>query len=114
MSTNSEFDILETSIQNIQKGLADGKVTSEDLVKFYLARIDKYDQQGPKLNSIITINPKVLEEAKTLDQERKTKGPRGPLHGIPIVLKDNFDTYDMPTTGGNKAMAKSQPSKDAF
>jgi amidase len=110
----NDFKILEASIQDLQKGLADGKVTSEDLVKFYLDRIDKYDQKGPKLNSVITINPKALEEAKALDQERKTKGPRGPLHGIPIVLKDNFDTFDMPTSGGNKEMAKSQPSKDAF
>lgn len=112
--TKSAFNMLETSMQGIQKGLVSGKVSSEDLVKFYLARIDKYDQQGPKLNSIITINPKALEEAKALDKERKIKGPRGPLHGIPIVLKDNFDTFDMPTSGGNKAMAKSQPSKDAF
>jgi len=110
----SQIEVIEASIQDLQKGLTDGKVTSEDLVKFYLARIDKYDQQGPKLNSIITINPKAQEEAKALDQERKSKGPRGPLHGVPIVLKDNFDTYDMPTSGGNIAMAKSQPSKDAF
>ncbi len=114
LSAHGEFKILETSIQVIQKGLTDGKLTSEDLVKFYLARIDKYDQQGPKLNCIITINPNALKEAIVLDQERKTKAPRGPLHGIPIVLKDNFDTFDLPTTGGNKAMAKSQPSKDAF
>ena len=114
VSSNSDFSILETSIQVLQQGLATGKVTSVDLVKFYLARIDKYDQQGPKLNCLITINPNALKEAIALDQERKTKGPRGPLHGIPIVLKDNFDTFDLPTTGGNKAMAKSQPSKDAF
>ncbi len=113
-TTKNAFNMLETSIQGIQKGLASRKVTSEELVKFYLARIDKYDQQGPKLNSIITINPKALEEARALDNERKIKGPRGPLHGIPIILKDNFDTFDMPTSGGNKAMAKSQSSKDAF
>gem|GEM_PF-325633 len=112
--TKSEFKILEASIQDIQKGLTDGEVTSEKLVKFYLARIDKYDQHGPRLNSIITINNKALKEAKDLDQELINKGPRGPLHGIPIVLKDNFNTYDIVTTGGNKAMAKSQPSKDAF
>lgn len=113
-SANNEFSILETSINVLQKGLMDGKVTSDDLVKFYLARIDQYDQQGPKLNCIITINPKALEEAKILDQERKIKGPRGPLHGIPIVLKDNFDTFDLATSGGSIAMAKSQPLKDAF
>jgi len=112
--SNNGFSILEASIQVLQKGLLDGKITSEDLVKFYLTRIDQYDQQGPKLNCVITINPTAMEEANLLDQERKTNGSRGPLHGIPIVLKDNFDTFDLATTGGNKAMATSQPSKDAF
>jgi amidase len=112
--TKSEFKILEASIQDIQKGLSEGKVTSEQLVKAYLERIDKYDKQGPKLNSIILVNPKALEEAKALDKELKEKGPRSPLHGVPIILKDNFDTFDMPTSGGNKAMKDSQPSKDAF
>lgn len=110
----SEFKILEASIQDIQKGLTEGKVTSEELVKFYLARIEKYDQQGPKLNSIIYLNKKALDEAKALDKELKEKGPRSPLHGVPIILKDNFDTFDMPTSGGNKAMKDSQPTKDAF
>ncbi|MDB5775822.1 MAG: Amidase [Herbaspirillum sp.] len=114
MSPNGTFDMLEANIQSIQKALAAKKISSEDLVKFYLARIDKYDQQGPKLNAVITLNPKALEEAKALDTERRTKGPRGPLHGIPVVLKDNYDTFDMPTSGGNKAMANSQPAKDAF
>lgn len=110
----SEFKILEASMQDIQKGLKDGKVTSEDLVKFYLDRIEKYDKQGPKLNSIIYLNKKAVEEAKALDKELKEKGPRSPLHGVPIILKDNFDTFDMPTSGGNKAMKDSQPAKDAF
>ncbi|NLI91647.1 MAG: amidase [Peptococcaceae bacterium] len=110
----SESPFLETSIQDLQKGLSEGKYTSEEIVRFYLDRIEKYDKQGPKLNSVILVNPKAIEEAKALDQERKSKGARGPLHGIPIVLKDNFDTADMPTSGANKAMAKSQPLKDAF
>lgn len=110
----SDFKILEASIQDIQKGLTEGKVTSEDLVKFYLDRIEKYDKQGPKLNTIIYLNKNALEEAKALDKELKAKGPRSPLHGVPIILKDNFDTFDMPTSGGNKAMKDSQATKDAF
>lgn len=110
----SEFKIMEANILDLQKALSEGKVTSQELVKFYLDRIEKYDKQGPKLNSVILVNPKALDEAKALDEERKNKGSKGPLHGIPIVLKDNFDTFDMPTTGANKAMAASQPSKDAF
>lgn len=105
---------MEASIQDIQKGLSDGKVTSEQLVKAYLERIEQYDKQGPKLNAIILVNPKAIEEAKALDQELKEKGARSPLHGVPIILKDNFDTYDMPTSGGNIAMKDSQPTKDAF
>lgn len=105
---------MEASIQDIQTGLSDGKVTSEQLVKAYLERIEKYDKQGPKLNSIILVNPKATEEAKALDQELKEKGARSALHGVPIILKDNFDTFDMPTSGGNIAMKDSQPTKDAF
>ncbi len=78
-----------------------GTVTSEQLVTRYLARIEAYDKQGPKINSVITLNTEALALARALDMERKTKGPRSPLHGIPVVLKDNFDTKDMPTTGGS-------------
>lgn len=60
-----------------------------------LARIEAYDNQGPKLNAVITLNPKALETARALDAERKSKGPRSPLHGIPVLLKDNYDTFDM-------------------
>lgn len=113
-SEGEKFTIMEASIADIQKALDSGKTSSEELVKFYLDRIEKYDQKGPKLNSIIYINPKALDEAIALDKERKEKGSRGPLMGVPIILKDNFDTFDMPTSGGNKALEKSQPTKDAF
>lgn len=106
--------ILEADINALQKELNSGKITSEELVLFYLDRIKKYDQQGPKLNSIITLNPRAIETAKSLDKERLEKGSRGPLHGIPIVLKDNINTSDMPTTGASKAMKNSQPKKEAF
>lgn len=108
------YDVVEATIRDLQNALASGQVTSRELVETYLQRIESYDQQGPKLKSILAINPKAIEEAKVLDEERKTKGVRGPLHGIPIVLKDNFGTYDMPTTGGSKALAGSIPLNDAF
>jgi amidase len=112
--TVKQFNVMEASIADIQKALKNGDVTSEQLVDFYIKRINKFDKQGPKLNSIIAINPKAFEEARALDKELKEKGPRSPLHGVPIILKDNFDTFDMPTTGGNLAMKYSQPTKDAF
>ncbi|MDR3671237.1 MAG: amidase [Holophaga sp.] len=80
----------------------------------YLARIAAYDQNGPALNSIVVLNPHALLDADRLDQERKSRGPRGPLHGIPVLLKDNYDTMDMPTSGGTLALARMQPTADAF
>jgi len=88
-------------IQQLQAAMAAGRVTSEALVGMYLNRIAAYDQQGPVLNTLIRLNPRAAAEAAALDQERKTKGPRGPLHGIPIVLKDNYDTQDLPTSAGS-------------
>ena len=79
-----------------------------------LARIDAYDRKGPRLRAMITVNLKALETARVLDAERKAKGPRSPLHGIPVVLKDNFDTADMPTTGGSLKLEGSVPPDDAF
>ncbi|MFC5651471.1 amidase family protein, partial [Paenibacillus solisilvae] len=108
------FVIEEATIEDLQKALASGQLTSEALVKFYLQRIDEIDKAGPKLNSIITVNQQALETAIELDKERKTKGPRGPLHGIPVILKDNYDTADMPTTGGSASLKGTVPVKDAF
>jgi Asp-tRNA(Asn)/Glu-tRNA(Gln) amidotransferase A subunit family amidase len=89
-------------------------VTSRQLVEAYLARIRKYDQDGPHINAFITLNPNALETADALDAERRTKGPRGMLHGIPIVVKDNYVTEGMPTTGGSKALAGFESGRDAF
>ncbi|MFC5648540.1 amidase family protein [Paenibacillus solisilvae] len=108
------FVIEEATIADIQKALASGQLTSEALVKFYLQRIDAIDKAGPHLNSIITVNPHALETAIELDKERKTKGSRGPMHGIPVILKDNYDTADMPTTGGSASLKGTVPVKDAF
>ncbi len=92
-----------------------GKVTSARLVQWYIRRISKTDRDGPRLSSIAEVNPDALEIARLLDQERKDKGARGPLHGIPIVLKDNIGTADgMETTAGSLALVGSRPRKDAF
>jgi amidase len=108
-----QFDVVEASIADIDAALAAGKVTSRQLVEAYLARIAAYDQAGPRLNAVITLNKAALAQADALDAERRQKGPRGPLHGVPILIKDNFDTADMPTSGGTLALATLQPSADA-
>src|SRR4051794_33181376 len=108
------FDLSTASIADIQAAMDQGALTSEKLVQLYLARIAAYDQQGPKLNAVLTLNKNALAEARALDIERKDKGPRSPLHGIVVLAKDVYDTHDMPTTGGFKPMATSQPSRDAF
>jgi Asp-tRNA(Asn)/Glu-tRNA(Gln) amidotransferase A subunit family amidase len=108
------IEVTEASIPQLQAALASGAVTSRQLVAAYNARIAAYDQSGPALNSIVTLNPAALAQADALDRERKAKGPRGPLHGIPVLVKDNFDTSDMPTTAGTLALATLQPPHDAF
>ena len=108
------FDVVEATIRELQDALTAGRVTSVQLVDAYLARIDAYDQRGPALNAMIRLNPNARSEAAGLDEERAARGPRGPLHGIPIILKDNYDTVDMPTTAGSIALAGLVPPDDAF
>ncbi|MGH9221423.1 MAG: amidase family protein, partial [Vicinamibacterales bacterium] len=108
------FEVHEQSIVDLQSAMTSGRVTSRGLVDSYLARIQAYDQAGPRLNSIVLLNARAREEADALDRERAEKGPRGPLHGIPVLVKDNYDTADMPTSGGALALATLQPSADAF
>jgi amidase len=108
------FDVAEQSIPDLQNAMRSGQVTSRQLVEAYLARIRKYDQDGPRINAFIALNPKALETADALDAERRSRGPRGMLHGIPIVVKDNYVTADMPTTGGSKALAGFESGRDAF
>jgi Asp-tRNA(Asn)/Glu-tRNA(Gln) amidotransferase A subunit family amidase len=106
---------MEATIAQIHGAMLDGRLTCRELVEFYLKRIEAYDQQGPKLNSIILINPRALAEADALDAALKKSGKlSGSLHGIPLLLKDNFDTFDMPTTAGSVSLAGFTPSKDAF
>ena len=110
----AQFDLGTATIADINAAFSAGALTSEKLVQLYLARIEAYDQKGPALNAVITLNPKALEIARALDAERKAKGPRSPLHGIPVLAKDVFDTFDMPTSGNFKPMEFSQPSRDSF
>ena len=107
------FELTTASIADIHAAVDAGKLTYEGLVGLYLKRIEAYDKQGPRLNAVITVNPRALEIARGLDAERKATGRRGPLHGIPIAVKDNIDTADMPTTAGNEVFAGSRPAVDA-
>ncbi len=109
------FALEEATIAGLQEMMTSGKATSESLVSLYLKRIDRIDRGGPGLNAVIQTNPDALAIARELDNERKEKGPRGPLHGVPILIKDNIDTADkMETTAGSLALLGSKPAKDAF
>jgi len=110
----SSFDVTEKSIVQMLAAQRIGTVTSRDLVEKYTARIKAYDQDGPRLNAMIALNPKALEQADALDAERRAGRVRGPLHGIPIVVKDNYATADMPTTAGSLALAGWETRRDAF
>ena len=106
--------VVEATITDLQRGMSDGRFTSLDLTRAYLARIAAYDQKGPALNAMIRLNPAAEREAAAMDAERKAGKVRGALHGIPIILKDNYNTADMPTTGSTLALASFVPREDAF
>lgn len=106
--------IEEATIEKIHQSMKNGTITCRDLVEGYLARIQAYDQKGPQLNAVIYINPNALEEADALDEAFKKEGFTGALHGIPVLLKDNVDTFDMPTTGGSLSLEGNIPEDDAF
>jgi len=105
--------MLTASVSEIQKAVAAGAVSYERIVQLYLNRIEAYDKNGPHLNAVIQINPRALEMAWSLDQERRTNGLRSPLHGIPVAVKDNIDVVDMPSAGGNLAFSGTYPAMDA-
>src|ERR1700729_524694 len=109
------FELDEMTITDLQDGMKSGKFTARSLVEQYSARIDEIDKHGPAINSVLELNPDALAIADGLDQERKAKGPRGALHGIPVLIKDNIDTADrMMTTAGSLALLGSKPPKDSF
>ena len=107
------FDLLTATIADIQDAVDAGALTYETLVRLYLNRIEAYDKAGPRLNAIIAINPRATDAARALDDERRTKGRRSPLHGIPVAIKDNVDVADMPSAGGSLAFKNSYPARDA-
>src|SRR5271166_6785494 len=109
------FELDEITIADLQDGMKSGKFTARSLVEKYSARIEEVDKSGPSVNSVIQMNPDALAIADALDQERRAKGPRGPMHGIPVLIKDNIDTADrMMTTAGSLALVGSKPVKDSF
>lgn len=108
------IDLDSATIAELNAAFNSGALTSEKLVEMCLARIAAYDHQGPGLNAVMVLNAKAVDTARLLDAERKSKGPRSALHGIPIVLKDNYNTADMPTTGGSVLLEGSIPPADAF
>jgi amidase len=108
------YDVAEKSIATLQADLSAGRVTSAELVRAYVARIDRIDRGGPSLHSVIALNPDALNDARALDAERKEKGARGALHGIPILVKDNIETADpVATTAGSLALAGNITHRDS-
>ena len=112
--TAGNFQLQEATIAGIHAAFASGAVTARRLVEYYLARIEAFDRNGPKINSIITVNPLALEDADRLDQIYRSSGQTGVLHGIPVILKDQIDSHGMPTTLGSVVFNDFFPDKDAF
>lgn len=110
----TEFNLTTASIADIHAAVDSGALTYERLVELYLQRIATYDQRGPALNQIIAVNPRARLDARALDAELKAKGRRGPMHGIPVIVKDCIDTWDQPDSGGTLALRNSVPPDDAF
>ena len=106
-------NVTETGILALQQQMAEGSLSAVQLAEKYLSRIETYDQQGPQLNTILRLNDNAREQARALDDERERSGPRSLLHGIPVVIKDNYNTTDMPTTGASQALADFVPNQEA-
>ena len=109
------FEFEEATVADLQQEMQAGRITARGLAELYQTRIEAVDRGGPKLNSVIELNPEALAIADALDQERKSRGPRGALHGVPVLIKDNIDTADrMQTTAGSLALVGSTVARDAF
>src|SRR5262249_3472866 len=114
MACTGAFRIVETTIADIHRAYNDGTLTARRLVQMYLDRIDAYDRNGPAINSGIALNPKALEEADRLDAALKTSGLVGPLHGVPVLMKDQADVAGTPTTLGSLLFKDFMPRRDCF
>ena len=108
------LDLTSASVAELAQAMESGHLDSETLITQALARIEAYDDKGPAINAVLHVNENALEEARALDAERARSGPRSPWHGVPVLLKDNIDTADMPTTAGSFLLAGTMPPDDAF
>jgi amidase len=114
MASSVSFNILETTIDEIHAGYKSGRLTCRQVVQLYLDRIKAFDQAGPTINALITVNSEALTEADRLDDAYKSSGPVGPLHGIPVIVKDQADVKGMPTTLGSVLFKNYFPDRDSF
>ncbi len=114
LSRPATFQVYETTVADIHRAMASGEITARKLVETYLARIEALDRGGPQINSIITVNPEALAEADRLDAAFAKGGPVGPLHGVPVILKDQMDAVGMPTTLGSVLFKDYHPDRDAL
>ena len=111
---DAAFDVIDAGIEAAQTAFEAGTLSAEALARAYLQRIETLDRAGPELNSLIAVNPDAPKDAAALDAERAASGPRGPLHGIPVIVRDNLDTLDLPTTAGSATLRGHEPLRDAF
>jgi len=114
MALPNAFDVVETTIADIHSAYRAARLTARQLVQMYLDRIEAYDKKGPAINAVISVNPRALDEADRLDAAFKASGPVGPLHGIPVIMKDQGDVAELPTTLGSVLFENHMPGRDAF
>ena len=112
--TMGKFRVQKNTITDIQSAFSKSGLSARQLAEFYLNRIEAYDHDGPKINSIITVNPNAIQEAERLDEAFGHTGAAGPLHGIPVILKDQMDARGMPTTIGSVLFENYFPDRDSF
>lgn len=108
------FELVEAGIDDVTRAIERGEVTARQITAQALARIDAYDKRGAAINAIVTVNPRALDRAAQLDRAFAAGGLTGPLHGVPVIIKDNYDTQDMPTSAGSLSMIDSRPPDDAW
>ena len=114
MASSKTFDVIETTIADIHAAYRSGALSARQLVQTYIERIEAYDKKGPAINALISLNPRALDEADRLDSTFKESGFSGPLHGIPVIIKDQADVKEMPTTLGSVMFKDHMPGRDAF